>query len=92
MSIKVGDRVYLIVHAYHHYIGEVVEILGVRRVALGNASKIHSCNRGWEEFFLEGIGDDTRYDYVGGMPDLAYMIAHEWNHDLPGAKKTRGKR
>lgn len=87
MSIKIGDKVYLTAHAYFHYLGEVTEILGVRRVALKNASKIHSCSRSWEDFFRNGCKEDTTSNYVGNVLDVGYIDAIEWLHDLPKPKK-----
>jgi hypothetical protein len=93
MAIAIGDKVYLEVHAYHHYLGEVSEILGTRRVALINASKIHNCSRSWEEFFRDGAGTDTTYDYVGDVLDAGYIDAIRWRHELPKPKKVdSGKR
>jgi hypothetical protein len=89
MSLKVGDKVYLEAHAYFHYLGEVSEVLGVRRVALKNASKIHNCKRPWEDFFRDGCKDDTKYDYVGNVLDTGYVDAIEWKHDLPKPKKGK---
>jgi hypothetical protein len=89
MSVKVGDKVYLIAHAYFHFLGEVSEILGVRRVSLLNASRIHSCSRSWELFFRDGCKDDTRSDYVGTVKDVSYITAEEWKHALPEPKKGR---
>ncbi len=83
MALKVGDKVYLTAHAYFHYLGEVSEILGTRRVALVKASKIHSCQRNWEAFFRDGVKNDTKSDYVGNVLDVGYIDAIEWNHELP---------
>ncbi len=85
--LKVGDKVYIISHAYHHYIGEVTEVLGVMRVALKNAIKVHSCPRNIEDFFSSGCKADTNYDYVGVKPDVRYFDSTAWNHKIPGPNK-----
>jgi hypothetical protein len=65
----------------------VTEILGTRRLALKDASKIHNCQRSWELFFRDGCKSDTRYDYVGNVLDVGYIDVIEWNHDLPKPKE-----
>jgi hypothetical protein len=86
MAIHVGDKVYLRAHAYCHYLGEVSEILGVRRVSLKNASIVYSCARGWEDFFRDGCGNDTKSFYVGNVLDTGYYSCEEWQHPLPKPK------
>lgn len=88
--VEVGDTVYLEEHAYFHVIGEVTEILGTRRVSLKNASKIHNCARGWEDFFRDGHGTDTTYDFVGEIMDCTYIDAIRWNHPLPEPHAKKG--
>lgn len=87
MAVHVGQKVYVEAHAYFHYLGEVSEILGTRRIALKNASKIHNCQRPWEAFFREGAKRDTRYDYVGNVLDVGYIDVIEWKHELPLPKE-----
>ena len=86
MSVKVGDKVYLVAHAYYHVLGEVTEVLGVRRVALKDASYVYSCRRSWEEFFRDGVKTDTVTHYWGELPDVGYILAVKWNHELPRPK------
>ena len=87
MAMKVGDKVYLFVHAYYHILGEVTEILGVRRVALRNASLIWSCRRDWEQFFRDGCKNDTTSHYVGDVTDVGYFMACAWHHELLKLKR-----
>lgn len=83
MALQVGDKVYIIVHPYYHFLGEVTEILGVRRAAFQNMVQIHSDSRGWSQFFAKGVGKETRYDVIGESPDVGYLLAHRWNHPIP---------
>ena len=57
-----GKRYYVIAHAYFHYVGEVVRVIGPKTVELRNVCQVHSCGRNWTEFFRGGIGEDTKYD------------------------------
>lgn len=85
--IQAGDKLYIITHAYHHYIGEVTEVLGIQRVALKDCIKVHSCSRKIEDFFRDGCKQDTTYDYVGVKPDVRFFDCTAWNHKIPGPKK-----
>ena len=89
--VNVGDTVYLIAHAYFHYVGRVTAILGVRRVALAEAVQVHSCDRSWTAFFKDGFKEDTRYDVVGTMPDVGYAVAIEFRHPVPNVGRSRGR-
>ena len=84
--MKAGDRVYLIVHAYHHYLAEVVEVLGVRRGHFTDMVKIHSSDRNWTDFFALGVSKGTKYDVIGEGLDISYIAAFRWDHDLPRSK------
>ncbi len=82
--MEVGKRYYFIAHAYHHFIGEVVEILGVKRVVLNNVVRVQSCRRGWTEFFRDGMKEDTTYTvWTDGheLPD--WISATPWPHPIP---------
>lgn len=85
--IKVGDKIYALAHCYYHILGEVSEVLGVRRVALKNAVQVHSCQRNWTLFFADGFRSDTNFDVIGDVPDIGYMYAVAWNHEIPKARK-----
>ena len=78
--VEIGKSYYFIQHAYYHIVGEVTEIIGVRRVALKNAVKIHSCKRNWTEFLKDGFKKDTQFDVIGNIADTSYISAYEWNH------------
>lgn len=81
---KVGERYYFITHAYHHFVGEIAEVLGRNYFVLCRVRKVHSCRRGWEEFFRDGFGDDTQYAVC---PDGAEVegscVKFPWRHDIP---------
>jgi hypothetical protein len=83
MAVKVGERYYFIAHAYFHYLGTVSEVLGVRRVALRDAIQVHSHSGNWTEFFRRGITTGTKYDVIGDIPDVGYIAAIAWKHELP---------
>jgi hypothetical protein len=86
MAVVVGGTYYFKTHAYYHVIGTVTEILGVRRVALSNVVKVHSCSRNWTEFFRDGFRNDTRYDMESDIADTGYITANIWAHPLPKEK------
>ena len=87
--LKPGDRVYLIAHPYYHYLGEVAEVLGVRRVSLRGVVQVHSDSRGWTRFFAEGLGEETTYDVIGESPDVGYLVCHRWPHEIPTTKRRK---
>ena len=85
MSIKVGDKVLLVVHAYHVLIGEVSEILpGVRRVALkGTVRPLSDPRNDLSAFLADGFTNQTSYAYLGNVPDTSYLYAVEWTKSIP---------
>lgn len=90
--IEVGQTYYFIAHAYWHYVGEVTEILGVRRVACKRVVQVHSCGRPWTRFFAEGFATDTKHDFIGEAADLSYIVAFAWPHPIPEKKDDRSRR
>lgn len=84
--VEVGKRYYFIAHAYYHLIGEVTEVLGVRRVALKDVIQVHSCPRNWTQFFAEGCKGDTRFDVIGETAETSFLLAHVWKHGIPTKK------
>jgi|SRR5579859_117397 len=96
--MKVGDRVYLMVHAYHHVIGEVEAILGKKHILLGGPKPVlwvYSCKRGWTEFFQDGLGNDTDFKYLRTKADSPpvevpdFLLAIPWLHDIPFTEDGR---
>ena len=85
--MQVGEKYYFIVHAYHHFIGEVVEILGTQRVKVINCIRVQSCGRGWTEFFEDGCKNDTTYTHWPDGKEFTYIDATPWNHPIPKRKK-----
>mgnify|MGYP001600292676 CR=1 FL=1 len=82
--INVGDNVYVIGHVYYHFLGEVVEIT-TRSVTLKNCWLVHSCKRGWREFFRDGCEDDTTcFRWPDGtILPFGGMPVAPWKHPLP---------
>jgi hypothetical protein len=78
-----GDKLYVVAHAYHHYLIEVVEVLGPRRVRAKNVVKIHSCRRGWTDFFKDGCGSDTEMMFFPDSNNFEYLFEFNWNHAIP---------
>lgn len=85
--MEVGKRYYFIVHAYHHFIGEVVEILGTNRVVVNDVIRVQSCQRGWTEFFEEGVKNDTVFTHWPDGKELIYITADPWHHEIPERRK-----
>jgi hypothetical protein len=81
--MKQGDNYYIMSHAYHHYIGEIVEIFP-RTVVIKNGIKVHSCQRNWTEFFKNGCGDDTKFDVMPDLSEVPYELGvFPWKHAIP---------
>ena len=82
--IEVGKCYYFICHAYHHFLGEVVEITGKKECIIKNVRKIHSCSRNWTKFFKEGAKEDTKFDTLpDGVEISGWCTAIPWNHKIP---------
>lgn len=81
--LEVGKKYYIIAHAYHHYLAEVVEVTP-RQLKLGKCAKIHSCKRSWTEFFRDGAKDDTNFDTLPEGKILnSWLDAQPWPHAIP---------
>lgn len=91
--MKIGEKYYLMAHAYHHVCGTVVELHGSRTVVLNNCVIVHSCERSWTEFFRDGFKDDTRYDVIpDGTEVSGQFIACPWPHAIPtSGGRRRGR-
>jgi hypothetical protein len=82
--IQVGKRYYFMVHAYHHFIGEVVKITGRKSCILKDVRRIQSCMRGWTEFFKDGAKNDTSCTiFPDGTFIDGWFAALPWNHPIP---------
>lgn len=84
--LKIGDKIYYITHAYYHYVGEITEILGVRRCAFKNVVQIHSDSKNWTEFFKNGITSTTKFDVMPDSPDDTFFKCFIWKHKIPKEK------
>ena len=88
--MRVGEKYYIMAHAYHHVCGEVAELLGPRSVVLKDAVLVHSCGRSWSEFFRDGFKDDTQYDPIpDGAEVTGTFLAVPFAHPVP---QTGGRR
>lgn len=84
--VEAGRQYYFIIHAYHHVIAEVIEVLGRRHVDAKKVAWIYSCKRGWDLFFKDGAKEDTTFRaFPDG--DFVYQAAFEWKHPIPGHKE-----
>ena len=82
--IEVGKRYYFMVHAYHHFLGEVVEITGRKECVLKNVIRVQSCSRGWTEFFRDGCKKDTTYTiWPDGYEITGWFGCAPWKHPIP---------
>ena len=82
--IEVGKRYYFMAHAYHHFLGEVVEITGRKECVLKNVIRVQSCSRGWTEFFRDGCKKDTTYTvWPDGTEISGWFAAIPWKHPIP---------
>lgn len=85
MSVKIGEKYYFIQHAYHHFLGEVVEVLGKNSVTVKNVIRVYSCSRGWTEFFRDGCRKDTTYTvWPDGHAIHNFQSSTPWCHLIPG--------
>lgn len=88
--IEVGKKYYFIVHAYFHYLGEVMEVISSRRVKIRNVIQVHSCARNWTQFFADGCKDDTQYDVLPDGVEFDYSLpVTPWPHEIPTTKGRR---
>ncbi len=84
MAIESGKKFYFMTHAYHHILGEVVEVTGRLSAVLRNVVRVQSCARDWSSFFAEGCKQDTTLTYwPDGTEVNGWFIAVPWNHAIP---------
>jgi hypothetical protein len=83
--MKAGDRCYLMTHAYHHVVCEIVEMLGQKYAKVKNVRWIYRCQRGWTDFFRDGAKDDTTF-HVFPPGEVSWFDAFEWKHAIPGGE------
>ena len=87
--VEVGKKYYFLSHAYHHYLGEVVEV-SPRWVKVKNCCKVLTDPRGWEACLFEGYKPGMRIQFVpdGTLLPVGHMPIHPWNHELPKRKSN----
>lgn len=81
-EVVAGKKYYLMIHAYHHILCEVVAVLGPTRVQVKNVRWIYSCQRGWTLFFKEGCKEDTQFE-VFPNSTVTFFAAFDWEHEIP---------
>lgn len=83
--IEIGKSYYFIAHAYHHYVGKVIDA-SPRWAKVNNCVKIMSDSRGWEAFFREGIqpgATNLQHCPDGTLIPIGNMPIHPWHHPIP---------
>lgn len=81
-----GDRFYFMTHAYHHFLAEVVEVMGPTRVRVTSVIRVQSCRRGWTEFFRDGCKQDTFYTEFPDGEINGWFAKWDWRHPIPKAQ------
>jgi hypothetical protein len=87
VAIKEGQTYYFLLHAYHHFIGTVVEITGKKECVIKNVRRVQSSQRGWTDFFAQGAGsgnETVTTTWPDGMEISGWFAAVPWNHPIPG--------
>ncbi len=92
MSLIVpGKTYYVIHHVYHHFLGELVEITGKREGDFRHVVRVHSCARGWEEFFRDGcLSDTTLMHFTDG--NMSWQSIFLWPHPIPEVQHHAAQR
>lgn len=81
--MEIGKSYYIIAHAYWHFVGTVVDMTA-KTVTLDPVVQVHSCGRGWTEFFKDGPKSDTRFDSWPGRTVVALGLPYApWKHEIP---------
>ncbi len=86
--MEIGKSYYIILHAYHHFLVTVEEVNGPRFARFSRIVKVHSCRRGWTEFFRDGcMADTTMMEFPPG--ELSGWIGiFDWKHEIPAVSAT----
>ena len=82
--IEVGKKYFFLAHAYHHYIGEVVEV-SPRWAKVKNCVKVMGDSRGWEKALFGGYSREMSIQHCpdGTLIPIGTMPIHPWNHEIP---------
>ncbi len=87
--MNINEAYYVMSHVYHHYLGEVVDVTP-RLVTLKNVVRVHSCKRGWEDLFIQGLLDDTTCQRFPDGTTVPYDLGYfPWKHATLPAKKSQ---
>ncbi len=81
--MEVGKKYYIISHAYWHFVGEVVKIVGPKSVELRNVCQVHSCRRNFTDFFKTGFSNDTQFDVWPNGTTIGVINYAPWEHQIP---------
>ena len=84
--MEVGQKYYIIAHAYWHFVGEVAEVIGPKTVKLKNVCQVHLCGRNWSAFFASGFGNDTKFDSWPDGTTISAIFFAPWEHQIPSRK------
>lgn len=82
---KVGEKRFIVAHAYYHFVGEIAEVLGKNHFVLKGAVRVHYDQRGFGEFFAKGfLEGTTQYAVWGDDTEVSGVIASRpWPHAIP---------
>ena len=86
--MHVGERWYIVQHAYYHYVGTITSILGPKHVTLKDCVRVHSCSRNFTGFFDDGFKNDTVYTHWPDDTECSgWIVAAPFPHPIPEKKK-----
>ena len=77
-----GNRYYVMTHAYHHFLVEIVEMLGPQRARCRTVRRIQSDQRNWTDFFKEGMNKTLTVFTVFPDGELSWFCCFEWPHEI----------
>ena len=84
--MKVGQKYYIITHAYYHVVGEVTAVISPKLVSLKNVVLVYSSSRSWTDFFKSGFAKGDRFDVTTDMANCSVINAWDWPHPIPKEK------
>lgn len=85
-KVEAGNCYYVISHAYHHFLVEIVEMLGSKRARCRRIRKVHASQLNWTQFFADGCTREntTLFDFPDGEVSWeATGCIFEWRHSIP---------
>jgi hypothetical protein len=85
MTVEPGKCYYVIVHAYHHFIGEVIEVTGRKSATFTKLRWVYSSTLNWTEFFKKGCTrkNSTIHDWPDGEIGWENGGIFNWKHPIP---------